>query len=69
MKPIPKARQLFRGDINDAVIQVQRLTGVEITPSWWEAHDLNSGSTEQILDKFDKLYETELKQRKPGVYA
>lgn len=55
-QPIPKARQLFRGDINDAVIRVQKVTGIEITPSWWEAHVGNGGSTEQILDRFDKAY-------------
>lgn len=55
---IPKARKLFRGDINDAVIRVQKATGVEITPAWWSANVGNNGSTEQILDKFDKAYAT-----------
>ena len=53
---IPKARQLYQGDINDAVVRVQHSTGIEITPSWWSAHVGNSGSTEQILDRFDKAY-------------
>ncbi len=53
---IPKARALFRGDINDAVIKVQKATGVEITPSWWEANVGNNGTTESILDRFDKAY-------------
>lgn len=53
---IPKARQLYRGDINDAVIRVQRATGLAITPGWWDSHVGNNGSTEQILDRFDKAY-------------
>lgn len=53
---IPKAKQLFRGDINDAVIKVQKLTGIEITPAWWNANVGNDGSTEQILEKFDNAY-------------
>lgn len=53
---IPKARKLFRGDINDAVIRVQKSTGIEITPTWWNQHVGNNGSTESILDRFDKAY-------------
>lgn len=53
---IPKARKLFRGDINDAVIRVQQSTGIEITPAWWNQHVGNDGSTESILDRFDKYY-------------
>jgi hypothetical protein len=53
---IPKARQLFRGDINDAVIKVQKATGIEITKSWWDSKVGNHGSTEQILDRFDTAY-------------
>jgi|ADGO01.1.fsa_nt_gi hypothetical protein len=54
---IPKARQLFRGDINDAVIRVQKMTGVEITPQWWSQNVGNHGTTEEILDRFDRAYE------------
>jgi hypothetical protein len=54
---IPKARKLFRGDINDAIIRVQKLTGVEINKSWWDSNVGNNGTTEQILDRFDKAYE------------
>lgn len=53
---IPKARKLFTGDINAAVIKAQKLTGIEITPSWWNANVGNDGSAEQILDRFDKAY-------------
>lgn len=53
---IPKARQLYRGDINDAVIRVQQVTGTVITPGWWDSHVGNNGSAEQILDRFDKAY-------------
>jgi hypothetical protein len=60
---IPKARQLFRGDINEAVIQVQKLTGVEITAAWWDQNVGNNGSTESILDRFDKAYAQEVAKR------
>jgi hypothetical protein len=30
---IPKASELFNGDINAAVIAVQKMTGIEITPA------------------------------------
>jgi hypothetical protein len=68
-KPIPKAKQLFRGDINDAVIRVQQTTGENIDPGWWTKNVGNHGSTDQILDRFDKAYEIELKTRRPNDYA
>lgn len=61
---IPRARALFRGDINDAVIRVQKSTGIEISKSWWDSNVGNNGSTEQILDRFDKAYEKEYAKRK-----
>lgn len=54
---IPKARKLYRGDINAAVIAVQKITGVEINPQWWEKNVGNNGTSEEILDRFDKAYE------------
>ena len=54
---IPKARKLYRGDINSAVIAVQKLTGIEINPEWWERNVGNNGTSEEILDRFDKAYE------------
>lgn len=53
---IPKARSLFRGDINQAVITVQKITGIEITPEWWSKNVGNNGTSEDILDRFDKAY-------------
>ncbi|HSX31306.1 MAG TPA: hypothetical protein VLE99_05300 [Candidatus Saccharimonadales bacterium] len=53
---IPRARQLYRGDINDAVIRVQKATGIEITPAWWDANVGNNGTSEEILDRFDRAY-------------
>ncbi len=53
----PKARQLYHGDINAAVIEVQKITGVEITPAWWDANVGNNGTSEEILDRFDQAYE------------
>lgn len=61
---VPKARRLFRGGINDAVIRVQKATGIEITKSWWDSKVGNNGSTEQILDRFDKAYEQLVKEVK-----
>lgn len=54
---IPKARKLYRGDINAAVIAVQRITGFEINPQWWDRNVGNNGTSEEILDRFDKAYE------------
>lgn len=53
---IPKARKLYRGDINTAVIAVQKITGVEINPSWWDKNVGNNGTAEEILDRFDEAY-------------
>lgn len=54
---VPKSREIYRGDINDAVIKVQKITGFEITPEWWAANVGNDGSTEDILDRFDSAFE------------
>lgn len=53
---IPSALELFKGDINDAVIQVQKITGVEITPQWWGEKVGNEGSAQEILGRFDAAY-------------
>lgn len=53
---IPKSRELFRGDINDTVIDVQLQTGVEIDNGFWFLEVGNDGSTESILDRFDAAY-------------
>lgn len=60
---VPKARKLFRGDINDAVIRVQKSTGIEINKAWWDTHAGNDSSTESILDRFDKAYAAEVEKR------
>jgi hypothetical protein len=54
---IPKSKEIYSGDINDAVITVQQVTGFEITPEWWAAHVGNNGSTEKILERFDSAFE------------
>lgn len=54
---IPKSREIFTGDINDAVITVQQITGFEITPEWWMSEVGNDGTTEEILDRFDNAFE------------
>lgn len=56
MPDIPKSREIFKGDINDAVIQAQLQTGVEIDDSFWFSQVGNDGSTETILDRFDTAY-------------
>jgi hypothetical protein len=56
MDAVPKARDLYSGDINAAVIGVQKATGIEINEAWWDANVGNSGSSEEILDRFDKAY-------------
>ncbi len=53
---IPRSREVFRGDINDAVIQTQLSTGVEIDKGWWDSEVGNHGSTESILDRYDAAY-------------
>ncbi len=54
---LPKSREIFTGDINDAVIRVQQITGYEITPEWWSEQVGNQGATEEILDRFDNAFE------------
>lgn len=53
---IPKARKLYRGDINAAVIAVQKATGFEISKDWWDKNVGNNGASESILDRFDRAY-------------
>ena len=53
---IPKAQELYKGDINQAVIAIQKLAGIIITPAWWDANVGNNGTAEEILDRFDKAY-------------
>lgn len=53
---IPKARELYKGDINEAVIDVQKATGVEIDDAWWNENVGNDGTSDEILDRFDKAY-------------
>lgn len=60
---VPKSRELFNGDINDAVIGAQRAIGKEISPQWWIDKVGNNGSTESILDRFDVAYAELITQR------
>ncbi len=63
MDHIPMARSFYTSDINDAVIKVQELTGVTITPEWWKEHVGNEGSAEDILTRFDQAYAHEVEKR------
>lgn len=54
---IPKAVDYFNGDINQAVIAVQKATGIEISPEWWAKNVGNDGATQKILERFDAAYE------------
>lgn len=56
MSDIPKARELYKNDINEAVVAVQKATGIEITPEWWAQNVGDNGSTEEILNRFDEAY-------------
>jgi len=63
---IPKSKELYSGDINDAVITVQQVTGFEITPEWWATHVGNDGSTEEILERFDTAFEKFVREQVTG---
>lgn len=67
-KTIPKARQFFKGNVNEAVKRVQQTTGEYITPNWWSVQVGDRGSEQEILDRFDRAYAQELKKRKPNEY-
>lgn len=60
---IPKAQLLYKDDINEAVIEVQQLTGVEIDDEWWNANVGNNGTNEEILERFDVAYERDFGER------
>lgn len=59
---IPQSKEMFRGDINDAVIQTQLQTGVEIDKGWWDSEVGNHGSTESILERYDAAYPNYVEQ-------
>ncbi len=66
---IPKSREIFAGDINAAVITIQRITGKEITPSWWDENVQKGGAvqdTDKILDNFDDAF-ARLIQNSPDI--
>ena len=63
-QPVPSARSVYRGDINDAVIKVQKSTGIEISPAWWNDKVGNNGTAEQILDRFDRAYKVYVEQQR-----
>lgn len=54
---IHKSREFYTGDINQAVISAQHETGYNIDPTWWATEVGNEGSSEEIIDRFDKAYE------------
>ena len=56
MSDIPKAKDLYKGDINEAVIAVQNAAGVKVTPEWWSQNVGNDGATDEILARFDEAY-------------
>jgi hypothetical protein len=62
---VAKSAELYRGDINDAVIRAQQITGPEIDEPWWNQNVGNDGSTEDILDRFDAAYEEEVTSKQP----
>lgn len=64
---IPKSKEIYSGDINDAVITVQKVTGYEITPDWWTKYVGNDGSTEEILERFDTAFEKFVREQITGI--
>lgn len=66
LSDIPKSKEIYGGDINDAVISVQEVTGFEITPEWWAVHVGNDGSTEEILERFDNAFEKFVREQVAG---
>lgn len=64
---IPKSKEIYGGDINDAVIAVQKITGYEITPEWWTKYVGNDGSTEEILERFDTAFEKFVREQITGI--
>lgn len=64
---IPKSKEIYSGDINDAVITIQKVTGYEITPEWWAKYVGNDGSTEEILERFDTAFENFVREQITGV--
>lgn len=66
---IPKSQEIFAGDINDAVITVQKATGYEITPEWWSRNVGNDGSTEEILKRFDTAFEVFVQEQTTGMVS
>lgn len=66
---IPKSKEIYSGDINDAVITVQQVTGFEITPEWWATRVGNDGTTEEILKRFDSAFEMFVRKQVTGESA
>lgn len=59
MKSIPKAEDLFKrngGDINKAVIDVQKAAGHPIDQSWWQKNVGQANNDVETARKFDKAY-------------
>lgn len=54
---IPRSREIFSGDINDAVILVQKVTGFTYPRERWMTRVGNDNSTEDILARFDADFE------------
>lgn len=63
---IPKSKEIYSGDINDAVITVQKVTGYEITPDWWAKYVGSDGSTDEILERFDTAFEKFVREQITG---
>lgn len=54
---VAKSQEFYTGDINEAVIDAQKTTGYNIDEDWWKSEVGNDGTSEEILDRFDKAYE------------
>jgi hypothetical protein len=62
---LPKAVDLFRsngGDINRAVIDVQRAVGHHVSEKWWTKNIGKSANDEATAKRFDDAYNRYIQQ-------
>ena len=52
----PYASAMFQGDINEAVVKVQKASGLYIDKAWWDANVGDQGNPMEVLKRFDDAY-------------
>jgi len=53
---VPRASSLYQGDIDEAVVKVQKASGVFIDKAWWDKNVGDQGTRGEILNRFDDAY-------------